>query len=400
MKKLILGLILSLTVVFAYAQKEDKEVAKKAKDAYKAAEDAFKKKDFQEAATQIEGSFVSEKYQKDAKAWFTRGEIYEAMVIADSVNPNDEAIAKNIAEAISSFKKAVTLNKNYEILYVQPKMNGLYGHFVNAGVASYQENEYESAMKNFERASLVIPGDTTALFYALTAASLMDDKDFNKIEKYSLELIKAGYTHEPAVYYAILDKYINQDEDYEKAGAILADARKIHPSDRNLLLQEINIAIRNNKLDEAIANMAKAVESSSDPKESFALTLNLGILYERANKIEEAGAAYKKALELDPTNYDAIYSVAAFHYNKGVSIKKEADAMDIDQYRKEGQKVIDKAKVHFNDALPYFLKCRQAKPTDVQVLQALLSIYSINQKNKEAEEVAKLLDELDGSEDN
>ncbi|MCS7020101.1 MAG: tetratricopeptide repeat protein [Cytophagales bacterium] len=383
MKKLLLAVSVAAISYCGYAQKEDKEVTARAKEAYKAAESAFKKKDFATAATEVDKSFESEKYKNDPKAWMFRGDIYAELAVADSANTDNNVVNKRVAIISESYAKAVELNKNYDLLYIQPKLQNIYAKYFNWGVAAYQnDNDFEKAAADFERANMLKPTDTLSAFFALVAASQNTKKDYNKIEELAQKCIKLG-VKDVSVYYALLDKYISIDQNYDKALAVLKEAREKNPTDKNLMFQQIQVYIKTGKEKEAIADLEKALETTTDPKERFPVALNLGILQENAKNLDAAEKAYKEAYALQPDNDDAIYSLGAFYYNKGAAIKKEADNMDMETFKKEGKAVIDRAKVYFEMALPFFQKTIVNNPDDMQRLGALNSIYNILEKPAE-----------------
>jgi tetratricopeptide (TPR) repeat protein len=383
MKKLLLAVSFAAIAYCGYAQKEDKEVTARAKEAYKAAEGAFKKKDFATAAAEVDKSFESEKYKTDPKAWMFRGDVYAELAVADSASTDNEAANKRVATIYESYAKAIELNKNYELLYIQPKIQNLYAKYFNWGVAAYQnDNDFDKAAADFERAHMLRPTDTTSVFFALVATSQKNKKDYNKIEELAQKCIKLG-VKDVSVYYALLDKYIAVEQNYDKALALLAEARAKNPSDKNLMFQQIQVYIKTGKEKEAIADLEKALETTTDPKERFPIALNLGILHENAKNMEAAEKAYKEAYALQPDNDDAIYSLGAFYYNKGAAIKKEADNMDMETFKKDGKAVMDRAKVYFEQALPFFQKTIANNPDDLQRLGALNSIYTILERPAE-----------------
>jgi tetratricopeptide (TPR) repeat protein len=210
----------------------------------------------------------------------------------------------------------------------------------------------------------------------LVATSQKNKKDYNKIEELAQKCIKLG-VKDVSVYYALLDKYITIDQNYDKALALLAEARAKNPTDKNLMFQQIQVYIKTGKEQEAIADLEKALTTTSDPNERFPIALNLGILQENAKNMDAAEKAYKEAYALQPDNDDAVYSLGAFYYNKGAAIKKEADNMDMETFKKEGKAVMDRAKVYFEQALPFFQKSITNNPDDLQRLGALNSIFTI-----------------------
>jgi tetratricopeptide (TPR) repeat protein len=385
MRKLILAIVLFSAALAAQAQKEDKELAKRAKEAFKAAEDAFKKKDYKATIDQVDKSFESEKFKADPKAWILRGNSYAELVIADTASKEDAVVEGNMTKMEESFKKAIDLDKKQEPLLVDPKRREVYGRMLNFGVNAYNGSDIPAAARGFRRAHLASPQDTIALIYSLAGESaLEDEKDYAKIEYYSRKLIDLAPAKDVSPYSALLDKYLNKDNNMDEAMKILAMGRKYFPNDKYLQSQQINIYLKTNKVDEAIADLEKAKVSETDAKQKLVYLTNLGILYEQNKQFDQAEKNYKEALVLDPKNDEAIYSLGAFYYNKAANIKKEADNMNIDDYKTKGQPIIEKAKVQFNEALPFFKTAVDNKPTNLERLNALRTIYIITEKANEA----------------
>ena len=86
---------------------------------------------------------------------------------------------------------------------------------------------------------------------------------------------------------------------------------------------------------------------------------------------------YKKVLELDPDNFDALYNLAVLNYNEGVEIKKVVDYMDIATYRSEGKAIEDKACAQFALAKPYFERASKVRPEDADIKENLSNVESI-----------------------
>ncbi|MCU0449863.1 MAG: tetratricopeptide repeat protein [Bernardetiaceae bacterium] len=376
MKKLVLSLAVAFVATASFAQKEDKEVAKKAKEDYKAAEAAFKAKDYKTAIAKVDESFASEKYKADVKAWLFRADAFAEMAVADTASKDDKVVEGYLAEINKSLNQANELDKKMAPVTIDPKRQNLYARFFNYGVNRYNDNDIPMAARGFRRAHFAKPTDSTALIYSIYAESALDDeKDKTKLAYYANEMIKQNYKV-ATPYLVLFEQYMNEEK-LDKAGEVLAQARKIAPSDKNLAAQQINYYIKTNRIADAIVDMEKAAASATDSKEKFTYLLNLGILQEQAKDMDKAEKAYKEAVALEPNNDDAVYSLGAFYYNKGVSIKKEADNMQLEEYKVKGEAVLAKAKPFFAQSLPFFLKSLPNKPTSIERLNAILSAYTV-----------------------
>jgi predicted Zn-dependent protease len=83
---------------------------------------------------------------------------------------------------------------------------------------------------------------------------------------------------------------------------------------------------------------------------------------------------YTKALEVDPTNYDALYQMGAYYYNDAVEIKKQLNSMDMNDYKKLGKDLEAKLAVKYNEALPYFERGFKVKK-DEDLKEILKQVY-------------------------
>lgn len=91
----------------------------------------------------------------------------------------------------------------------------------------------------------------------------------------------------------------------------------------------------------------------------------------------KASDNYKKVLEVDPDNFDALYNMAVLNYNEAVEIKKVVDYMDLATYRKEGKAIEDKACAQFAVSKPYFERASKVKPDDNDIKENLTNVERI-----------------------
>jgi di/tripeptidase len=83
---------------------------------------------------------------------------------------------------------------------------------------------------------------------------------------------------------------------------------------------------------------------------------------------------YTKALEVDATNYDALYQMGAYYYNDAVEIKRQVNSMDMNEYKKTGKDLEAKLAVKYNEALPYFERGYKVKK-DEDLKEILKQVY-------------------------
>ena len=106
---------------------------------------------------------------------------------------------------------------------------------------------------------------------------------------------------------------------------------------------------------------------------------------------KKAEATYKKALELDPKYFDALYNLAAMYFNKGADKLKVANELPLNQQAKfDAMK--KEAEALFKLALPYFDRALAINPKDLGTLTALNGIYATTGDIAKANDYKKQLE--------
>jgi len=104
--------------------------------------------------------------------------------------------------------------------------------------------------------------------------------------------------------------------------------------------------------------------------------------------VAKAETYYKKAIELKPDYFDAIYNLGALYNNHGVAISKNSDKItDQAKYAKENAR----ANEEYKKALPYLEKCLELNPKDKATLYALRQLYARTQQNEKLQKINELL---------
>ncbi|REA64047.1 hypothetical protein DSL64_00330 [Dyadobacter luteus] len=122
------------------------------------------------------------------------------------------------------------------------------------------------------------------------------------------------------------------------------------------------------KKKEAIAAVATLESEAKAAAESSASTDKTGLEKEladlkakQANASSKAIESYKKVLELEATNYDALYNLGVFYFNEAVQLKGEVDNMNMTEYQQKGKEVEGRVCGKFQKAKPFFEKAVAAK---------------------------------------
>ena len=269
--------------------------------------------------------------------------------------------------------------------------------FINQGVSFYQENEYESAYLKFEKAVMIstisFKADTQLYYFASLAAL--------KAEKYE-EAIKLNEVLMQLDFGATDDDkvsvYLNQASAYKLTGdtvnmleTLEAGIVKYPKNNYALVIETFNYYVNSGDNEKALEYISMAIEQN--PKDSQFLVIK-GTLLEEIGKKVEAQKEYEKALEFDPENYDANYSLGAFYYNTAVDTLDWADKnIPITEFAKLG-KYKEIANGFFEQSLPYLETAYAKQPTNINVLGTLRVIYYRLQRMEEYEKIKTEIDAL------
>jgi len=347
--------------------------------------------------------------KKSSKIYKLRGDVYNEVAVQSvtrsQIDPTFEI--KHFDAAIKSYDSYKTMydaaSKKYAKRDAMEGMKSAVKNMRNLGSLSFQKEDYKNSYHNFNSLAqgvdyLKESGNESDVFAT--------EKEYNENLLYAaLTANAAGMTTEarPIIERLYNEKFddagvyenmfkIYQEEDEAKAMKVLAEGREKYPDNQQLLIAEINYYMQNDKLDELVTKLEKAIEL--DPT-NVSFRLALGNTYDNLTQREmSAGNAekskmyfdkamknYQGTLEVEPENTTAVYSMGALYYNRAASLLKELAAMeDNGDYSKaaletQKQKRAEIAK-EFDSALPFFQKAEKLEPGDMNTMLALKEIYA------------------------
>ncbi len=347
--------------------------------------------------------------KKANKIYKLRGDVYyelaSQMVTRYSLDPEFEI--SDMQASIKSFNSFKLLyekaSKKYAKRDAMEGMKNAAKAMSNLGSISFQKKDYANSYHNFFNLSNgfdflkengqsleIFPTDkeyNTNLLYAALTANAADMKEEARpiIERlYNEKFDDAGVYENMYKIYA--------DEDPEKALKVLTEGREKYPESEALLIAEINYYMSNNKLDELVGKLEKAIEMDPTNTSFF---LALGSTYdnltqrelkagnkEKSNEyFEKAKEYYNETLKVDENNSSAVYSTGALYYNRAASMLTELIALEEQgDYSKAAmaKQTAMRADIlkEFENALPYFQKAEKLNPSDMNTLLALKEIYA------------------------
>jgi tetratricopeptide (TPR) repeat protein len=247
--------------------------------------------------------------------------------------------------------------------------------FINLGISKFQDADFAGAVKAFETTLKIgeMPFyggaiDTTIMFNAGLAAyngELYDVaiKHFNNVK----DLDYGDFT----LFILLKNSYVAKGDSVGGLKALQEGFTKF-PDNESVLIELINFYIMkggDSAAQEALDYIGLAKEQ--DPTNASYYHAE-GILYDKIGKVDESITSYEKALELNPDYFDSNYNLGAHHFNKGVNKVNECnEIMDNNEY----QKCKEEADAMFEISLPYMEKAHELNPEDISTIETLKLLY-------------------------
>jgi tetratricopeptide (TPR) repeat protein len=340
------------------------------------------------ARVDVDKAIVNEKTSGKAKTWYTRGQVYEGM-LESPIYSKQLKPGEGLQNAYESYNKTIELDtKDGEFgKLAMPRLDGLYGRAFNDAVNSYNAKDYDKAIASYKLASQIKPQDTTAVLYSAYAYEAK--QDFAGAKTSYNQLLGMNYKS-PTVYNRLL-QIARQQNDNAEASKILKQALVAYPNNKNFMLEDLNVSLAGGKGEDAIAKINKTI--AADPTNSNLYAVR-GSLYDTQKKNELAVADYRKALELDPKNFDAQYNLGVYNYNKAADFYTRASKMDLKSYNVSGRKLEAEGKKSFEAAVPYFEHALEMQPNDRNTLTSLKKIYFRLGRTADSERLQTRIDAL------
>jgi tetratricopeptide (TPR) repeat protein len=408
MKKLFLSLLAFLVFSQLVVAQEDpaKAVGKagRALDSYNLSPSSNQDK-LKEAVQLIDLATTAEVNQNNFKAWQTKGEVYNALSDKDLnamiLNPEHQPERPDAPKiAAESFLKALGLaQKKFETKDAVKGLSETAGKLNNIGNKQIQVQDYAGAFSSLDMvmqvdAALRKNGGDPAIpeaemgnhkyVVAFCAKAAGKNADAERLFR---ELFEAG-SEEPAVY-AEYFNILYAGGNKEKAWQVFGDGQKKFPSSTELLFAGINAKIAEQDYESLTQMLADAIKAEpNNPSVYTALgNVYMNLFTQEFGKDKKSAKAqeyfdqsmsyFNQAINIDPKQFDAIYSIGSLYFNKAVELLKEANELPMTKEGQQQYKVMhEDADKLMGTALPYFQKTEAFEPNDVNTLIALSEIYA------------------------
>ncbi len=335
-----------------------------------------------QAKENIDKYMAKEKSATDAKGWFYKGNIYEAIAFSKDTSVTKLESKSNAIKIIAeAYNKSLSLDKpNGEFAKQIPsRLEGVRATTFNNGIEKYNEQDYPAALNFMTLASMVNPNDTSSV---ITGANIaIQAKDYVYAKDALTKFIGMGNKAKKnysQLYYILKEEL----KDKENTAKVLAEARALYPTDSYFMAEEINQALDAGKKDEAITKLNDAIKN--DSKNAAMYLYNLGILYKQSNDGVKAKENFQKSLEIDPTNEGSNYMMGFICLDEGDNLNKKINAMTLKDYNTTGKSLEPKRDDLYKSAIPYLEKSYDVSK-DAKLKTQINNLYTKMKINKKIE---------------
>ncbi len=314
------------------------------------------------------------------KTWYFRGQVYDKIHTNEELSPSHPDA---LDEAWDSYKKCLELNdpkfrdKDDALQNVYVLTNS----YLTKGFDLYSAKQYQGAfdayMTIFEiRDFLATHGKEIKLEEQIiklnTALAAIGSDNMVEAKRLLHELVDSD--HDNVLIYKKLSGIYLAEKNTPSAQEVLEKGIKKYPNDIGLLIDELNIFLSQGKQAEAIDKLKKAIELEPDNAQ---LHFALGTAYEHLKEMDNAKAAYEKAVEVNPEHYDSYSNLGALSYNKAIDLNLQMNELGFSSADQKKYEVLKTERdTYYNEALPFFEKAYEIKDDQTEILTALKEIYA------------------------
>jgi tetratricopeptide (TPR) repeat protein len=315
------------------------------------------------------------KNDKDEEAWFLLGQV--------------RLETRNYAGMNDAYARSLALGEVHKAEIERNRL-ALWAMLYNEGVNYYNRGRdssayYDKALEDFSMATMMVP-DSANTYYVTALAHHAKKDPAKACAALETALQKNPRFEEAARLLGQIRTSMGMEKleahdttgahaDYARAIAAFESAYKAQPLNAENIGALIDAYERSGQSDKAESMTVEAV--NKDPNNKLYRNV-YGTFLLRGEKYAEAIEQFKKALALDPGNFDAENGLGVAYFNWGASLKAELDKKRETQ-KKGGMTAKDDAsyKEKFNMALPPFEECVRLRPDEAALWTQLGKVYAI-----------------------
>ncbi len=314
---------------------------------------------------------------------------------------------------------------------------------INQGKKLYKSGNFDDALKYFQKASTIVPFDTTAFVYIADCGLKAGKSDEVKNAAEKLILLKYNV---PFLYEVQAASLRSIEKKPQEAYQILQIGLQLFPNNAGLLYEEILIFYETGNYGDALtkadsyihkfptnldaANLLLDIVTTKNPDNEKAavyyaeirknfpsnemllkqeidfylrtgnidkaqeqiekmlvtspndakLYYNLGLIYYHKGDYQKSIDACATAIKIDPNFVDAHFNIGTFYFLMGVEYNKALSEMNPYQFTTQGKEGITMALNYFETAKPHLQQVLKLRPEELDAFEALNTI-AVLEKN-------------------
>lgn len=358
------------------------------KKAVKEAKSSMDSKNFTEARALIAPALTNPETATDAETWKVAGDIENT---AFEQERNNQLFQKDFKEPVmyealmATYVPYITADSLGQLPDEKGKIKNKYRkdiikkftenhpYFINGGVYYNDKKDYSKAADFFytywqipslamyegEKDNAINTNDSTfqtIKYYAVLCAIQADqhNRAIDMLKKIQSEPFTANSTYDESGVYELLATEYQEIGDSVSYKATLLDGANKFPSNQFLTANLINQYINENKYDEAIDYLDKAI--ANNPNNACDLISTKAYAYAQMKEFKQAEDSYTKALATDPNCEKALDGLSVAYLLQIQDLKNEASTKS----GKESLALDDQAKELYKKTLPLLVQYKSA----------------------------------------
>lgn len=343
--------------------------------------------DYLRAKEYIDKAMEYEDAREKAKTWMTKGDIYSRLAYPKDgedygISPVEAAIIATESYTTAKGMDTRRIDENRLNLNLSQYSNVVF----SLGVSAYNERAYDLALRCFTvttKGKEAIGEIDSLAIYNMGLCNENLERYSEAIANYK-GCIAIGYSSE--LCYQNISYLQRLQGDDAAALATVNEGLLTHPGNRDLLTSKVNLLLALNRHSEAIEYLNPLI--AADPDNAI-LVYARGTCHNSEGSTNAAINDFKKAIEIEPDYFDAVYNLGAAYYNLGADIVNEAnDLSDPALYEaKKGE-----ADEYFELARVQLERAHELDARNVAVMRSLLEIYARNNDMEKYKEMKARMD--------
>jgi len=342
-------------------------------------------KDLATAKESLEKASVHDKTKDLSETWTYLALVYTDYALLDTTEASDEYKNKAI-DALAKAKSGEGSEEQAQNIDVANRT--LAQIELTKGVKAFEKQDYAGAYESFNRGLVYLPGDTLFNYYSGLAA--INAKDYkNAIEKYNSLLSHEDFSTLSQVYLD-LSRLSMMEGDTTSAIKYAGDGAVKFPDNQELVVQNIELNLQAGNEAKVVSDIANQIEKNPTDANLY---YYYGIALSASDKLDEAEAAYKKAIEVDPAFANAYVNLGGMILNKGINVFREASKLPANKQ----QEYNEQAKIgnaYIDEALPFLQKATEISPELLVAWQNLKTYYQVKENTEKVAEIDEKMKSL------